>query len=309
MSKRNFMELIEAKWNAGKFVCLGLDSELKRVPREYLRSARFCRGAYASDAVLEFNKIIVDMTHNIVGAYKPNAAYYETLGDHGMVILRKTIEYINEVAPDVPVIYDAKRADIGNTNRGYVVSAFEKLCADAITVNPYFGGEEALSPFLAMKDKGIIVLCRTSNSGAGELQDLPILIGEREAQMTNFRKGTTVPFYQFVAARVSRSWNKNGNCALVVGATAPHELGEVRNIVGEMPILVPGIGTQGGDIAATLTQGLDACGQGLIINSSSGLIFADNGPDFAEATRRATFRLHQQIGDIRTIVLEERESV
>ncbi len=191
---------------------------------------------------------------------------------------------IHTVAPDVPVILDAKDMDIGNTNTGYVRMAFEYCQADAITINPYLG-MEAAQPFLDQKDKGIIVLCRTSNKGSGEFQDLLIK--------------SDMPLYQYVASRVAKYWNKNGNCALVVGATYPNELAQVRRIVGDMPILIPGIGVQGGDVEATVKAGRDSRGQGMIINASRSIIFASNGPDFAEAARRETLKLHNLINQYR----------
>ena len=230
-------------------------------------------------SILSFNRKIIDATKDVVCAYKPNTAFYEKYGIPGLSALYETIAYIHEVAPDVPVILDAKRADIGNTNADYAEAAFEYLRADAITVHPYLGAE-ALAPFLDRANKGIIVLCRTSNPGAGEFQDLPVN-GE--------------PLYRFVAHRVSSEWNKNGNCALVVGATYPDELREVRGLVGDMPILIPGIGTQGGDLEKTVSAGKDSRGKGMIVNSSRGIIFASPGDDFADAARHETVKLHNSI--------------
>lgn len=274
-----FREMLDAQWAQGRFVCVGLDSELGKIPDGLRLNQFFKDGTDVADVVVEFNRAIIEATADLVCAYKPNVAFYEALGSDGLKALKGTIEAINAVAPDVPVILDAKRADIGNTNAGYVQMAFEFLGADAITVNPYLGAE-ALQPFLARRDKGIIVLCRTSNPGAGEFQDLCVN-GE--------------PLYRVVARRVATEWNKNGNCGLVVGATAPHELAEVRQIVGDMPILIPGIGAQGGDIEKTLTAGKNSRGRGMIINSSRGIIFASNGSDFAEAARRETQKLHDAI--------------
>ena len=276
MSERNFKQLIEARWAEGKFVCVGLDSELGKIPASVHQKA----AGRISDAVVAFNRAIVDATKDIVCAYKPNGAFYEALGTSGINALLETILYIHKVAPDVPVILDAKRADIGNTNDGYVKAAFDFLQADAITVHPYLGAE-ALQPFLARGDKGIIVLCRTSNPGAGEFQDLTV-----------FGQG---PLYRVVAWRVASKLNKNGNCALVVGATYPDELHEVRGLVGDMPILIPGIGAQGGDLEKTVRAGKNSRGRGMIINSSRGIIFASSGEDFAEAARRETLKLHEAI--------------
>ena len=215
---RNFMEMLKAKWDERKFVCVGLDSEFGKIPESARRSGSECDVSVAN-TVVAFNRAIVKATKDLVCAYKPNAAFYEAHGGEGIGALQRTIADIHVIAPDVPVILDAKRADIGNTNAGYVDAAFGFLGADAITVHPYLGAE-ALQPFLARAEKGVIVLCRTSNPGAGEFQDLSVN-GE--------------PLYRFVARRVASEWNKNGNCSLVVGATYPDELREVRGLVGDMP--------------------------------------------------------------------------
>ncbi|MBU1499464.1 orotidine-5'-phosphate decarboxylase [Patescibacteria group bacterium] len=202
----------------------------------------------------EFNKKIIDQTHDLVCAYKPNFAFYEALGVKGWENLKKTVEYIQRYHSGVVTIADAKRADIGNTNLGYVTAIFEEMKFDAVTINPYFG-REALQPFLDRKDKGIIVLCKTSNPGSNEFQDL---------------------VWQKVAENVAKKWNINNNCLLVVGATYPRELKQVRQIVGEMTLLVPGIGVQGGDVEKTVKAGLNSHKAGMIINSSRGIIFSEN---------------------------------
>ena len=202
----------------------------------------------------KFNQKIIDQTHDLVCAYKPNFAFYEALGVKGWENLKKTVEYLREKYPEIVTIADAKRADIGNTNQGYVTAIFDEMGFDAVTVNPYFG-KEALQPFLDRADKGIIILCRTSNPGAGEFQD---------------------GLWQKVAKNVVTNWNKNNNCLLVAGATYPEELKKIRKIVGEMTLLVPGIGAQGGDIERTVKAGLNSKKMGMIINSSRGIIFSDN---------------------------------
>ncbi len=270
--------MLEARWAEGKFVCVGLDSEFGKIPKSAHRSGSECDVSVAN-TIVEFNRAIVEATKDLVCAYKPNVAFYEAYGAEGIAALQRTITDIHAIAPDVPVILDAKRADIGNTNNGYVQFTFDFLKADAVTVHPYLGGE-ALAPFLERKEKGVIVLCRTSNLGASEFQDLLV---------------NNEPLYRFVARRVASKWNKNGNCALVVGATYPNELREVREIVDDMPILIPGIGAQGGDVEATVSVGQDSRGQGMIINSSRGIIFASSNTDFAEAARRATLELHDEI--------------
>jgi len=202
----------------------------------------------------EFNQKIIDQTHDLVCAYKPNFAFYEALGIKGWENLKKTVEYLQRYHPGVVTIADAKRADIGNTNQGYVKAIFDELGFDAVTVNPYFG-KEALQPFLERKDKGIIILCKTSNPGSGEFQDL---------------------IWEKVAKNVVSEWNKNNNCLLVVGGTYPEELRKVREIVGEMILLVPGIGAQGGEVAKVVKAGLNSNKSGMIINSSRGIIFSAN---------------------------------
>ncbi|KAA0206472.1 orotidine-5'-phosphate decarboxylase [Candidatus Uhrbacteria bacterium] len=276
------MQMLEAKWAEGKFVCVGLDPVLEKLPKSvtiptHLRSRDIDE---RTATIAAFNIAIVDMTKDLVCAYKPNAAFYEAYGAAGIEALAWTLYHIRHYAPDVPVIYDAKRADIGNTNAGYAKSAFDDLQADAITVHPYLGAE-AMKPFLDRADKGVIVLCRTSNPGAGEFQD-----------MLTTRDG---PLYVYVARQVARAWNTKGNCAVVVGATYPSELAEVRRIVGDMPILIPGIGAQGGDLEAAVKAGRDSQGRGMIINSSRGILYASSGEDFAEAARRETQKLHDQI--------------
>ena len=257
-------------------LCVGLDPVIDKIPD----SARPSVGhGGPRESIVAFNRAIIDATHDLVCAYKPNSAFYEAHGDEGFAALRETIFYIREVAPGVPVILDAKRGDIGNTNDGYVGAAFGYLSADAITVHPYLG-KDALQPLLDHAEKGIIVLCRTSNAGAGEFQDLQI-DGE--------------PLYQIVAKRVASDWNTNGNCGLVVGATYPEELRAVREIAEDMPILIPGIGAQNGDLTACVKAGKDKKGAGMIIAASRAVIYASSGKDFAEAARSKTEELHGAI--------------
>jgi orotidine-5'-phosphate decarboxylase len=271
---------------------------MKHIPAHFVASGRLRSRA---NIILAFNQAIVDTTKSYACAFKLNIAFYSAVpGDEEA--LRKTITYIHETAPEVPVILDAKRADIGNTNNEYVAEAFVKFDADAVTVNPYFG-QEGLKPFLEMGDKGIIVLCRTSNPGAAEFQNLPILITSRnDADDLGICKGDrhlsinlSVPLYEYVAMCVAKRWNEKGNCALVVGATAPNELKRVRSIVGDMQILIPGIGAQGGQLEATVKAGVDSNGTGMIINSSRGIIFASSGKDFAEAAAREAEKLNEEI--------------
>ncbi|MBN2303275.1 MAG: orotidine-5'-phosphate decarboxylase [Anaerolineae bacterium] len=241
-------------------VCVGLDSEVDRLPERF-RSA--------ADPQFAFNRWIIERTHPYTSAYKPNIAFYEAQGEAGFQALARTMDYLREQHPDILTICDAKRADIGSTNRGYVTAIFDRMGFDAMTLNPYLG-REALEPFLARGDKGCIILCRTSNSGAGEFQDV-LCDGK--------------PLWQIVAEQVSRTWNTGGNCMLVAGATYPDELRQIRALVGDMTLLVPGIGAQGGDVEQTIRAGLNSQGAGLIINSSRGIIFADDPAVAARALR------------------------
>ena len=271
--------MLEQQWEQDNFVCVGLDTDYNRIP------AALKENIPVEDAVFAFNRAIVDATHDLVCAYKPNAAFYEARGDAGFRALQQTVRYIKQMYPHIPVILDAKRADIGSTNLGYVESTFDLLGVDAITVHPYLG-QEALAPFLARKEKGIIVLAKTSNPGAGEFQDL--LVGEAQE-----------PLYQVVARHVAARWNTNGNCALVVGAPYPAELKQVRSIVGDMPILIPGIGAQGGEIEATVNAGKDSRDRGMIINASRSIIYASSNNDFAQAARNAAEQLKAEINRYR----------
>jgi orotidine-5'-phosphate decarboxylase len=274
----SFVATLEQRWRHDNFVCVGLDSDYNALPGTVIANASI------EEALFVFNREIIDATHDLVCAYKPNSAFYEAQGDAGLRALTKTVRYIKETYPSIPVILDAKRADIGSTNLGYVTAAFDRIGVDAITVHPYLG-KEALAPFLARKEKGIIILAKTSNPGAGELQDLPV--GEAQE-----------PLYLVVARQVATSWNANGNCALVVGATYPAELQRVRAVVGDMPILIPGIGAQGGEVAATVRAGRDSRGWGMIINAARSIIFASRGNDFAQAARKATEQLRAEISSI-----------
>ena len=250
-----FQEKLDAIVKRNKsLVCVGLDTDISKIKENQFL----------------FNKTIIEATHDLVCSYKLNTAFYESIGHEGIKALKDSCDYLIKKYPEIPIIIDAKRADIGNTNKGYVQFVFTYLGADAVTVHPYLG-EEAIRPFLDCKDKGIIILCRTSNPGAGEFQDL---------------EAGNIPLYKIVAKNVASKWNSNKNCMLVVGATYPNELREVRKIVGDMTLLVPGIGAQGGDLEATLKAGLNSKKQGLIINSSRGIIFAENPRDEAMKLRK-----------------------
>ncbi len=269
MKQATFTEKLQHRWSQVGMVCVGLDSDFERIP-EVLKA----ENSSIEEVIFAFNREIIDATADLVSAYKPNSAFYEAHGVVGLKALARTVAYSKETYPEIPIILDAKRADIGNTNHGYVAAVFDELGADAITIHPYLG-QEAVQPFLDRKDKGVIVLVKTSNPGSGEFQDLKV-------------NGSEEALYKRVARNVATSWNKGGNCSVVVGATYPEELAEVRRIVGDMPILIPGIGAQGGDIEKTVVAGKDSRGFGMIINSSRGIIFASSGADFAQAARKAT---------------------
>ncbi|MCX6732593.1 MAG: orotidine-5'-phosphate decarboxylase [Candidatus Roizmanbacteria bacterium] len=255
-------------------VCVGLDSAMEKIPT-HLQKERYPQYA--------FNKALIDATADLVCAYKPNSAFYEARGEAGMKELKMTFDYIHNKYPNVLTILDAKRADIGSTNEGYAKYIFDYLGADCVTLHPYLG-KEALKPFLARKNKGSIILCRTSNPGAGEFQDL-IIDGE--------------PLYLKVAGHVKKDWNRNNNCLLVVGATYPEEMKKIRSLVGDTPFLVPGIGAQGGDIEKAVTYGRDRNGKGIIINSGRNVIFASNKEDFALKARKEVEKLKDEINKYR----------
>lgn len=267
--------LLAAHFAAGRHLAVGLDPDLGRIP------AAAAPGADPAERVIEFNRGVVRATAGVAAAYKPNAAFYEGLGEDGFRALAETVTAIREEAPEALVILDAKRADIGSTNAGYVAAAFDRLGADAITVHPYLGGE-ALGPFLARAEKLVFVLARTSNPGAGELQDL--------------EDGDGVPLYRHVARAVAGSWNDAGNCGLVVGATYPDELGAIRSDVpAEMPILIPGVGAQGGDVAAVVGANRAAGSNAFLIAASRSIIYASAGEDFAAAAHTAAKALDAKI--------------
>ena len=281
----SFYQRLNAAWDrSGSMLCVGLDPDVSRFPTSM-------RGSV--DAIEDFCKAIVDATGDLVCAFKPQIAYFAAVGAEKQ--LENVCEYIRAKFPDVVLILDAKRGDIGDTAALYAREAFSRYGADAVTVNPYLG-TDSLEPFLATPGKGTIVLCRTSNAGSSEFQSLEV-DGE--------------PVYLRVARTAAAKWRSIGECALVVGATYPEELARVRAIVGDMPILVPGIGAQGGDINAVVRAGATspssattsqattsqaattqattpaASRRGLIINSSRAILYASDGADFATAARDA----------------------
>ena len=268
-----FIDKLRQRWSDhNSLLCVGLDPDYSKLP-QHLKSE--------DDPVFAFNRGIIDATTDLVCAYKPNIAFYS--GQSAEASLLRTVDYIHEKYPDIPVVLDSKRGDIGNTARMYAREAFEIFKADAVTVSPYLGGD-TLQPYSEYRECGVIVLVRTSNPGSGDLQDLEVN-GEKLSHI--------------VARKCVTDWNENGNICAVVGATYPEELGVIRKIVGDMPLLIPGIGAQGGGAQAVVQNGCDSRGQGMLINSSRGIIFASDGTDFAEQARLKALELRDSINAYR----------
>lgn len=269
----NFMQKLSAAMlKNNSLVCVGLDPAINKLP-ECVRNQE--------NAIFEFNRNIVDATRDYVCAYKPQAAYYA--GQDCDEALKETILYIKKTAPEIPVILDVKRGDIGSTAEYYAKEAFDRYQADAVTVNPYMGFD-AVQPFLEYKDKGVIILCRTSNKFSGDIQNL-VADGK--------------PVYEHVACLVRDKWNEAGNAALVVGATYPEELKHLRELCPEMPFLVPGVGAQGGDVEKVVKFGCNVNKSGIIVNSSRGIIYASKNEDYAQAAGIAAKELRDQINSFR----------
>ncbi len=277
----SFITSLKRRWfDANSLVCVGLDPEPSKFPAHLHND---------SDAVFTFCREIIDSTADLVCCFKPQIAHFAALGAEDA--LTRLIAHIHAAHPGVPVILDAKRGDIGSTAQNYAIEAFDRYNADAVTANPYLG-RDSVQPFLDRADKGVVILCRTSNPGASDFQDL--LISNNDGAQDTQR-----PLYQHVAKTVAREWNGHGNCALVVGATWPEQLREVRAIVGDMPLLIPGIGAQGGDVEAVLRNGRTADGAGLVISSSRAILYASSGEDFAKAARASTLELRDTINRYR----------
>jgi orotidine-5'-phosphate decarboxylase len=257
-------KLLLAAGRNKSLLCIGLDPDPALMPKADL---------------FDFNKAIIDATADLVCAYKPNLAFYEALGIDGIKVLQKTVEYI----PDfVPVIGDGKRGDIGNTAKAYAKALFETFGFDAATINPYLG-YDSIKPFLEYQDKGIFVLCRTSNPGAADFQSLADARG--------------TPLYETVA-RKAREWDTQNNIGLVVGATYPDELKAIRQLCPEMPLLIPGVGAQGGDLTSAVKNGIDARGEKAIIAVSRQVLYASKGKDFAQAARQSAQGLRDEINKL-----------
>jgi len=267
LAKMKFVEkLLNISRKNHSLVCVGLDTDLEKIPEYLLKE---------EDPIFAFNQKIIDFTSDLVCAYKPNVAFYEAFGSKGWDALKKTCEYI---PGEIPIIIDAKRGDIGNTAKMYARAFFEGLRADAVTVNPYMG-KDAILPFLEYEDKCAFVLCLTSNEGAKDFQ-LSIVDGK--------------PLYEIVAEKVL-SWNEKESCGLVVGATHPEQLKRIRKSAPSLPILIPGVGAQAGDIESTVKSGTDKNGELAIINSSRAVLYASHEEDFAQAARKEALRLRDSI--------------
>jgi orotidine-5'-phosphate decarboxylase len=263
-----FHEQLERSWAAsGSLLCVGLDPDPARMPAPL---------DGATDAIWRFCREIVDATADLVCAFKPQVAYFAS--QRAEPQLEQLCAYIRERCPDVTLILDAKRGDIGSTAEHYAREAFGRYAAHAVTINPYLG-RDSVEPFFA-HGGGVIALCRTSNPGAADLQSLDC---------------GGAPLYARVAEMVANDWRSHGDCGLVVGATAPDELRVVRDLVGDLPILVPGIGAQGGDPAEVVAKGATGTGSGLIVNSSRAILYASSGDDFAAAARRAALATREAL--------------
>lgn len=275
MMSQSFVEVLRHRWHqADSMLCVGLDPDVDRLPSHVRDHPR---------AIFEFCAAIVDATADLVCAFKPQIAYFAAARADDQ--LEALIDHIHTRHPGIPVILDGKRGDIGSTAELYAREAFERYRADAVTLSPYMG-QDSVAPFIDYADgkKGVILLCRTSNAGGSDLQFLDV--GGRK-------------LYEVVADMIATKWNSRGNCALVVGATFPQELARVRSIVGDMPLLVPGIGAQGGDIEATVKAGRTSTGGGLMINSARAILYAGSGEDFAAAARRVAIETRDAINRFR----------
>ena len=274
MNATTFCQKLSAAAAANdSLLCIGLDPDIDKLPAA-VRSDH--------DPVLKFTSEIIEATADLACAYKPNFAFFGALGEGGWRTLESTLE---RIPSHIPVILDAKVGDIGNTAQQYARMFFERLGADALTVNPYMG-HDAVEPFLAYGDRGVFLLCLTSNPGSADFQTLEVSDGQ---------------LYQSVA-RQAVAWNSAGNCGLVVGATRAETLIEVRRLAPDLPLLVPGVGTQGGDLEAVVTNGQDSSGGGLVINASRSVLYASSGVDFAAAARSAAQAMRADINGLRQAI-------
>lgn len=312
MKHQTFMEKLARKREEGKYVCVGLDTDFSSISFEIIEFLRRKRSRSSPSlgvrgpAMLAFNRAIIWATSNIAACYKLNRAFYE--GKQGIWALDNTVKFLHEIAPNVPWIFDAKYGDIGNISRVYARYVFHELGADAVTVNPYGGRADGIDAFLEYKDKGIFVWCRGSNEGSRELQDIGILTwrtpgGSPEIAIHQLLAERISGFNEYTGVVRQDGWNKHGNCGLVVGATHPNELEGVRGVAGDMPILIPGIGAQGGDLAGSVKAALyisPTTGEKslpAIFNASRSIIYASGKLDFAEIARKKTEELNSNIRD------------
>lgn len=298
MAERDFRELFTSQNSVQNHVCIGLDTDIDEVIKRVEKGLNLPLHAHATDGemVLAYNKMVLEATSDIPAAYKPNLAFYSRLGEEGRPILRRTVQMIKEIAPGVVIILDAKYGDIDNTNKGYAYEAFDYLGVDAVTVHNFMG-MEAMRPFLDQVHKGIFVLVKTSNKGSGEFQNLGTTSSEKNPDQ--YLDGSLIlrKLYEIIANGVARQWNYNGNCGIVAGGTYLKEAKDVREIVGStLPLLIPGVGAQGGEAKDVVPLALRK-GQLGIINSSRKVVFAKplDGEIFQDAIRREAQTLHQEI--------------
>lgn len=262
--------LVRIQQENKSIICLGLDLDRKRVPQPYCDSVK---------GMFDFAQRIIEATSDVVCAYKPNLAFYESLGAEGISLLKLITE---RIPANIPIILDAKRGDIGNTAAQYATFLFEQLRGDWVTLNPYMG-YDSMRPFLEYKEKGIFVLCLTSNSGSKDFQMLQV---------------DGKPLYQLVAEKVAY-WNKEQNCGLVVGATHPEQLEQIRQVAGEMPLLIPGVGAQGGALELAARAGTDNFRKPALINVSRSVLYASSDKDFAQRARQELEKLNAVVNDLR----------
>ncbi len=270
-----FIDKLSAAWTSNNsLLCVGLDPDIARMPAKL---------QVAPDGIVTFCKGIIDATADLACSFKPQIAYFAALGAERQ--LEQICAYVRAAYPHIPLILDAKRGDIGATAKQYAREAFDRYGADAVTVNPYMGFD-SVEPYMEWEERGVIVLCRTSNPGGSDLQFMDV---------------DGKPLYQHVARMVADKWNVNGQCALVVGATFPQELAAVRDIIGDMPLLVPGVGAQGGDVEATVRAGKTSAGAGMMINSSRAILYAGEreGEIYTDAARRVALETRDAINQYR----------
>jgi orotidine-5'-phosphate decarboxylase len=277
----NFLDkLLAASRQQNSLLCVGLDPEPERLPV-------VLRDLPVEQAIVRFCHAIIEATTPYACAFKPNSAFFEVLGPRGMYVFQ---EVIRAIPAHIPVIIDAKRGDLGNTARNYATTVFDIYGCDAVTVNPYLG-YDSIAPFLAYRDKGVILLCRTSNPSARDFQDLRIHGDDGQEQ----------PLYELVARRI-QTWNEFGNCGLVVGATYPQELATIRTICPTMPILIPGVGAQGGDLEASVRAGVDAHGERALLAVSRSILYAGSGSDFADMAATEARILRDRMNEARRFI-------